>query len=119
MLYIYYNPIYTMKWMQQIASILPYNSNAKKMSKDIWIIEENHETADRVTIQSWYSGSAYQIEEFKAADGSTLMNTQVSQLIQAMASFTTSSGMSWEQAVEDKNQDAQNLLSQFWVKQAI
>jgi Ca2+-binding RTX toxin-like protein len=76
-------------------------------------------TTDSLTINSWYLGNAYQIEEFKASDESMLTNTQVEQLIQAMASFTQQNGMSWEQAIQDKPQDVQNVLSQFWVHQSV
>ncbi|MBU1192336.1 MAG: hypothetical protein KKE76_11525 [Gammaproteobacteria bacterium] len=44
-------------------------------------------TADRMTIQGWYNGSAYQVEEIHAGDGYQLMNDQVDQLVQAMAAF--------------------------------
>lgn len=51
-------------------------------------------------------------------DTSTLSNTQVEQLIQAMAGFTQDNGMSWSQAIQDKPQDVQDILSQFWVRQS-
>ena len=73
-----------------------------------------NDTTDALTINSWYSGNAYQVEEFKATDGSVLTNANVEQLIQAMASFTQQNGMSWNQAIHDKPQDVQNTLSQFW-----
>ena len=44
-------------------------------------------TSDRLTVQNWYSGSANQIEQFKAGDGKTLLNTQVNALVNAMATF--------------------------------
>ncbi|PVE43959.1 calcium-binding protein [Limnohabitans planktonicus] len=44
-------------------------------------------TADQVLVQNWYSGSANQIEQFKAGDGKTLLNTQVNALVNAMATF--------------------------------
>jgi Ca2+-binding RTX toxin-like protein len=44
-------------------------------------------TADRMTIQGWYNGSEYQVEEIHAGDGYQLMNDQVDQLVQAMAAF--------------------------------
>jgi Ca2+-binding RTX toxin-like protein len=71
-------------------------------------------TSDMLTVNSWYSGSAYQIEQLKSSDGSALSNTQLEQLIQAMAAFTTQNGMSWNQAIAEKPQDVQNILAQFW-----
>ncbi|SDI12717.1 calcium-binding protein [Propionivibrio dicarboxylicus] len=44
-------------------------------------------TADSVTVENWYAGSTYHIEQFKTADGKVLVDTQVDLLIQAMASF--------------------------------
>jgi Ca2+-binding RTX toxin-like protein len=44
-------------------------------------------TSDTLTIQNWYSGSAYHVEQFKTADGKTLTDSQVESLVQAMASF--------------------------------
>ncbi|NLD47590.1 MAG: calcium-binding protein, partial [Clostridiaceae bacterium] len=76
-------------------------------------------TSDSLTIDSWYSGNAYKIEQFKASDESVINNNQVEQLIQAMAAFSTEKGMSWNQAIKDKPQEVQNILSQFWVHQDI
>jgi len=76
------------------------------------------EAPDQITIQSWYSGSAYQIEQIKATDGSVLLNTQIEQLIQAMASFSQDTGMDWEQAIQDNQEAVSNILAQFWTAQA-
>jgi hypothetical protein len=58
-------------------------------------------TTDRVTIQNWFvpgtSGTDNQIETIHAA-GQTLLNSQVDQLIQAMAAFTSQTGLSWDAA---------------------
>jgi subfamily B ATP-binding cassette protein HlyB/CyaB len=42
-------------------------------------------TADKITLSGWYS--AYRIEEFKTADGKTLLDNDVHNLVQAMAAF--------------------------------
>ncbi|PYG88397.1 Ca2+-binding RTX toxin-like protein [Ruminiclostridium sufflavum DSM 19573] len=73
--------------------------------------------SDLLTINSWYSGSASQIEQFKASDGSILSNSRIEQLIQAMAAFTAENGMSWNQAIEERPEEVQNILTQFWVHQ--
>jgi Ca2+-binding RTX toxin-like protein len=75
-------------------------------------------TSDSVTIDNWYSGCDYQIEEFKATDGSMLTNMQVEQLIQAMAGFCNDKGMTWSKAIEQRPQEVQDILSQFWVRQS-
>ena len=44
-------------------------------------------TGDKVTIQSWYSGNAYHVEQFKTADNRLLLDSRVENLVQAMAAF--------------------------------
>ena len=45
-------------------------------------------SSDKFTIQNWYSGSAYHVEQFKTSDGKVLLDTQVDALVNAMATFT-------------------------------
>jgi hypothetical protein len=71
-------------------------------------------TTDQIAIQNWSSSTNYQTEVFQAADGSALLNSQVGQLIQAMATFTTNNGISWNQAIQDRPQDVQQILAQYW-----
>ena len=74
-----------------------------------------HGTSDKLTVQSWYTGSAYQTELITAADGRHLQNTQVAQLIQAMATFVTDNGLAnWDQAIQNRPQDVQGILAQYW-----
>jgi len=66
-------------------------------------------------VQSWQCGTANQTEVFRAQDGSTLLNTQVNQLIQAMATFSAShGGISWDQAVQDRPDEVQTVLAAYW-----
>ncbi|HEY7986265.1 MAG TPA: calcium-binding protein, partial [Methylophilaceae bacterium] len=44
-------------------------------------------TTDKITIQNWYLGSQYHVENFQAGDGKALQDTQVQNLVQAMAAF--------------------------------
>ena len=44
-------------------------------------------TSDKATLQNWYLGTDYQVEQFKAGDGKTLLSTQVNNLVNAMAAF--------------------------------
>jgi hypothetical protein len=39
------------------------------------------------TVQNWYRGSAYHVEQIKSGDGKLLQDTQVDKLVQAMAAF--------------------------------
>ena len=45
-------------------------------------------TTDRFSINNWYLGSQYQIEQFKSGNNKTLTNTQVNNLVSAMAAFS-------------------------------
>jgi Ca2+-binding RTX toxin-like protein len=45
-------------------------------------------TSDKSTINNWYSGSAYHIEQFRTADGKVLLDSQVDVLVSAMAAFS-------------------------------
>ena len=74
-------------------------------------------TNDLLTIKSWYSNTSYQIEEFKEEDGRVLRNTQVEQLIKAMADFLSQNSVTWEQAIKERPEEVKNILSQFWLKQ--
>ncbi len=45
-------------------------------------------TADKFTLQNWYSGSAYHVEQFRTIDNRLLLDSQVENLVQAMAAFS-------------------------------
>ena len=49
-------------------------------------------TGDKATISNWYSGSNYHLDQFKTADGKTLLDGQVQNLVDAMASFGVPAG---------------------------
>jgi hypothetical protein len=57
-----------------------------------------HGATDSVTINNWYADPTARVETIQAGNGQQLLNTQVDQLIQAMASFTTQTGLSWDAA---------------------
>jgi Ca2+-binding RTX toxin-like protein len=44
-------------------------------------------TSDKMTVSSWYLGSSYHIEQLRTTDGSMLLDSQVDNLVNAMASF--------------------------------
>ncbi|TND03514.1 MAG: hypothetical protein FD118_1333 [Rhodocyclaceae bacterium] len=44
-------------------------------------------TADKLTVQNWYLGAQYRVEQFRTADGKLLLDSQVENLVQAMATF--------------------------------
>ncbi len=75
-----------------------------------------HGTEDAVVIDSWYKGRDYVVEQIYASDGGMLSYTQVGLLIQAMASFTADTGMSWNDALLERPEDVNNIVSQYWVQ---
>jgi Ca2+-binding RTX toxin-like protein len=73
-----------------------------------------HGTTDKVTEQSWYLGTTYQTEVIQAGDGSRLLSTQVDLLIQAMASYTATTGLTWDQAIDQRPQEVESVLAGYW-----
>jgi Ca2+-binding RTX toxin-like protein len=74
-----------------------------------------HGGTEQVTIQNWYtSPSANQIETIQAGNGLMLLNTQVDQLIQTMASFSQQIGLTWDQAIDQRPQEVQSVLAASW-----
>jgi Ca2+-binding RTX toxin-like protein len=73
-----------------------------------------HGSTDQVIIQNWYGGATNQIETIQAGNGMALLNTQVDQLIQAMASFSQQTGLTWDQAIDQRPQDVQAVLAVSW-----
>jgi Ca2+-binding RTX toxin-like protein len=73
-----------------------------------------HGASDTVTVQSWSNGKAYQTEVIQTGDGSKLLSNQVELLIQAMASYTASTGLTWDQAIDQRPQDVETVLAGYW-----
>ncbi|PAU64744.1 calcium-binding protein, partial [Pseudomonas indica] len=49
-------------------------------------------TTDSLLIRDWYKGSAHHVERFDSADGRTLLDSQVQNLVDAMAAFGAPAG---------------------------
>ncbi|TPW15199.1 MAG: hypothetical protein FD130_1249, partial [Halothiobacillaceae bacterium] len=45
-------------------------------------------TLDRMVYKDWYLGSQYHVEQFKTSNGQVLLESQVANLVSAMASFS-------------------------------
>lgn len=73
-----------------------------------------HGTSDQVAIENWYLGEAHQVETIQTGTGQALLNTQVDQLIHAMAAFTEQTGLTWDQAIDQRPQDVQAVLAASW-----
>ena len=75
------------------------------------------DTEDTITLNNWYSGNSYHVENIQSGNGYSLSHTQVDLLIQSMASFESESGMSWGEAVAEDHENANALISQIWLRQ--
>ena len=73
-----------------------------------------HGSSDQVTLQNWYSGATNQTETIQADNGQDLLNTQVAQLIQAMAGFTQQTGLTWDQGIDQQPQNVQAIVAASW-----
>ena len=74
-----------------------------------------YNSSDLLTVQNQNSGSANQVEVFEAGDGSSLLSSQVSLLIQAMADLSTqNAGMNWTELIQNRPADVQQILAQNW-----
>lgn len=83
------------------ADLVADNSGADKISfgstistDQLWFrhVNANLEisvigTSDKVTIQNWYNGATNHVERFETAQGLALLDTQVENLVSAMAAF--------------------------------
>jgi hypothetical protein len=45
-------------------------------------------TSDKFTLTNWYLGNQYHVEQFKTSNGKTLLDSQVQNLVSAMAAFS-------------------------------
>jgi trimeric autotransporter adhesin len=59
-------------------------------------------TTDKVIVQDWYLGSQYHVEEFRFNDGSVLTDSQVQNLVSAMAGFSAASAAETEVGVTQR-----------------
>lgn len=74
-------------------------------------------SADSITVDSWYYGSnnpTYKVETFKSMNGSSITQENVDKLIQAMASFQKDTGLSWEQALAERPDQARSIIQEYW-----
>jgi len=73
-----------------------------------------YNASDLLTVQNQNLSSAYQVEVFEASDGRQILSSNVALLIQEMAGFSASTGMSWTQLIQNRPDDVQTILSHYW-----
>ena len=94
------------------AGINPLDLVLSRQANDLRVAI--HGSPDQITVQNWYGNTANRIETIQAGNGDTLLNTQVDQLIQAMAGFTAQTGLTWDQAIDQRPQEVQAVLAASW-----
>jgi Ca2+-binding RTX toxin-like protein len=95
------------------ATINPFDVVLSRQVNDLRLAI--HGSTDAVTIQNWYSApTTAQVETIQAGNGQTLQSTQVDQLIQAMASFSQQTGLTWDQALDQQPQQVQAVVAASW-----
>jgi Ca2+-binding RTX toxin-like protein len=94
------------------AGINPLDLVISRQANDLRL--SIHGSSDRITVQNWYAGTSNRTETIQAGNGQTLLNTQVDQLIQAMAAFSQQSGLTWDQAIDQRPQEVQTVLAASW-----
>ncbi|MCV4339837.1 calcium-binding protein [Pseudomonas capsici] len=67
--------------------------------EDLWFRRSGNDlevsiidTNDKVLVSNWYAANDYQLDQFKTADGKTLLDSQVQNLVDSMASFGVDAG---------------------------
>jgi Ca2+-binding RTX toxin-like protein len=94
------------------ATINPLDLVVSRQANDLRLAI--HGSSDQITVRNWYVNTTNQIETIQAGNGQTLLSTQVDQLIQAMAGFTQQTGLTWDQAIDQRPQDVQTVLAAGW-----
>ncbi|MBL1278024.1 MAG: calcium-binding protein, partial [Ectothiorhodospiraceae bacterium] len=97
----YYNDSYLFNLGDGIDTIDEFNGNDTLTFGDgvtydqLWFSQQGNDleisvigTDDSVTVANWYNGSADQVETIQTDTGMNLINTQVQQLVDAMAGFS-------------------------------
>lgn len=94
-------------------TINPLNLVIERQANDLRL--RIHDANEAVLIGGWYSaGATNHVETIQAGNGQVLLDTQVDQLIQAMAAFTQQSSLTWDQAIDQRPQDVQAVLAASW-----
>ena len=69
---------------------------------------------DKVLIKDWKRGGSNLVDEIGTLSGEKLLSNQVDQLIQAMATFTSNTGFTWEQAAVENNQQYLEIIASYY-----
>lgn len=70
--------------------------------------------AYNVLARNWFVNDNAMLDSIETSGNKQLLGSQVDQLIQAMATFTTQTGLTWEQAVQQNNQQYIEILATYY-----
>jgi len=87
----------------------------ERMGQDLKISILDEEGS--VTVKNWFVQTANQLDTIETQDGYSLDGSQIELLIQAMASFESTNGLSWQEAARLHNEEFNNVMHQYWLKQ--
>ncbi len=71
---------------------------------------------DKVTVQNWSSNSNAMLDQINTNNNTKILGTKIEQLIQEMATFSTQTGIAWEHAAIQNNQQYLQILSTYYQK---
>ncbi|HSB73539.1 MAG TPA: peroxidase family protein [Candidatus Methylomirabilis sp.] len=94
------------------ATITPLDLVLSRQGNDLRLAL--HGSTDRVTVLGWYTSPAAQTEVLQAGSGQQLLSSQVDQLIQTMAAFSAQTGLTWDQAIDQRPTEVQAILAASW-----
>jgi Ca2+-binding RTX toxin-like protein len=72
-------------------------------------------TTDEITVKYHFYNNNYKVENIQTFDNSLITYTNINSLIQAMAEFTTDTGMTASEAAQENNQTYSDIINQMWV----
>lgn len=88
---------------------------------DLWFRQDGQDlnvhllgTTDQITFEEWYDDDDSRIREFQTDSGAELDARKVDLLVQAMAAFSEQSGLSWEQGVQERPEEVNQILAVHW-----
>lgn len=71
-------------------------------------------STDSIEIDYWYNSDDWKIEAFGALDDYSITYTQIDQLIQAMATWSSNNSMTWSQGLSSDPQGVEAVIAQYW-----
>lgn len=98
--------------LQYGADITSFDLILSRQANDLGLAVQGPK--DTMTVKDWYTKPTQQMESIVTGTGETLHHTQVDQLIQAMATFTQQTELTWNQALEQRPHEVQAIPAANW-----